>query len=57
MMVPQERIRTPMLVECGTFVHYIILEWGEQDLMEPAINPEWRVISKSLTNGHKEYDQ
>jgi len=55
MRVPQERIRTPMLVACGIFSHYIILEWDEQELVEVSIDPEWRAISKSLANGHKEY--
>jgi hypothetical protein len=53
--VPQERIRTPMLVECGIFSHYIILEWDDEELVEVSIDPEWRAISKSLANGHKEY--
>jgi hypothetical protein len=55
MRVPQERIRTPMLVECGIFSHYIILEWDDEELVEVSIDPEWRGISKSLANGHKEY--
>jgi hypothetical protein len=53
--VPQERIRTPMLVACGIFSHYIILEWDDEELVEVSIDPEWRAISKSLANGHKEY--
>jgi len=55
MRVPQERIRTPLLVACGTFSHYVILEWDDEELLEVSMDPEWRAISKSLANGHKEY--
>ena len=55
MRVPQKRIRTPVLVACGTFSHYVILEWDEQELVEVSMDPEWRAISKSLANGHKKY--
>jgi hypothetical protein len=54
MPVPQVRIRTPMLVACRTFSHYIILEWDEEELVDVSMDPEWREISKSLANGHKE---
>jgi hypothetical protein len=55
MQVPQERIRTPVLLACGTSSHLVILEWDDQELVEVSIDPEWRAISKSIANGHKEY--
>ena len=55
MPVAQERIKTPMLVACGIVSHYVFLEWDEKELVELSIDPEWRAISKSLANGHKEY--
>ncbi|KIM74819.1 hypothetical protein PILCRDRAFT_827878 [Piloderma croceum F 1598] len=50
-----ERIRTPVLLACGIFSHYVLLDWDEQELVDVSIDPEWRAISKSLANGHKEY--
>jgi len=50
-----ERITTPVLVACGVFSHYVLLGWDEQELVDVSIKSEWRAISKSLANGHKEY--
>ena len=55
MRTPQERMRTTVLVACGSFSHYVILEWNDQELLEVLMDPEWKAISKNLANGQKEY--
>src|ERR1700736_6784685 len=49
------RIRTPMLIACGPFCHFVILEWDDLQELEYSTDPEWRAISKGLANGRKEY--
>jgi len=52
----KDRIRSPMLIAYGFSAHYVGPLWDDEELAELSIDPEWKAIFKSLTDGKDEFE-